>query len=95
MNNVILPIAMWAAIGLAGLSILVMGVSGLRSIWFGKVKPLTIAIIALPAVIILVLGGVMETWIQAGIYTLVTMLGLVLLGMVGTAFRSAFESAFG
>jgi hypothetical protein len=94
MSNVILPIALWAAIGLAGLSILVMGLSGLRSVWYGKVQPLTIGIIALPGVLVLVLGLTMETWIQAGIYTLVTLFALLILGMVATGLRQAFQSAF-
>jgi hypothetical protein len=94
MSNVILPIALWAAIGLAGLSILVMGITGLRSVWYGKVQPLTIGVIAIPGVIVLVLGGVMETWVQAGIYTLAIMFGLLILAMVATGLRQAAQSAF-
>jgi hypothetical protein len=94
MSNVILPIALWASIGLVGLSILVMGLSGLRSVWFGKVQPLTIGIIALPGALVVILGFTMETWVQAGIYTLVALFALLLLGMVGTGLRQAFQSAF-
>ena len=94
MSNVILPIALWAAIGLAGLSILVMGITGLRSVWYGKVKPLTIGLIAVPGIIVLVLAGVMETWVQAGIYTLVTMFALLILAMLLTGLRQLAQSAF-
>lgn len=94
MSNVILPIAMWAAIGLAGCSILVMGIAGLRSVWFGKVDPLTIGVVAFPGVLALILGFVLETWVQAGIYTLVTMFALLLLAMVATGLRQAVQSAF-
>jgi hypothetical protein len=94
MSNVILPIALWAAIGLAGLSILVMGITGLRSVWYGKVQPLTIGVIAIPGVIVVVLGGVMETWVQAGIYTLAIMFGLLILAMIATGLRQAAQSAF-
>jgi len=94
MSNVILPIAMWAAIGLAGLSILVMGLAGLRSVWYGKVQPLTIGIVAIPGVLVLILGLTMETWVQAGIYTLVTMFALLILAMIGTGLRQAFQSVF-
>jgi hypothetical protein len=94
MSNVILPIALWAAIGLAGLSILVMGITGLRSVWYGKVQPLTIGVIAIPGVLVVVLGGVMETWVQAGIYTLVTMFGLLILAMLLTGLRQVAQSAF-
>lgn len=94
MSNVILPIALWAAIGLAGLSILVMGITGLRSVWYGKVQPLTIGVIAIPGVIVLVLAGVMETWVQAGIYTLVALFALLILAMVLTGLRQVSQSAF-
>ncbi|MEF8795205.1 MAG: hypothetical protein V5A48_02025 [Salinivenus sp.] len=94
MSNVILPIALWAAIGLAGLSILVMGITGLRSVWYGKVHPLTIGVIAIPGVLVVVLGGVMETWVQAGIYTLAIMFGLLILAMLLTGLRQVAQSAF-
>lgn len=94
MNNIILPIALWAAIALAGLSILVMGLSGLRSVWYGKVKPLTIAIIGLPMVLVLVLGAAFDTWVQAGIYTLVVMFALLILSLVATGLRQVLEGAF-
>ena len=94
MSNVILPIAMWAAIGLAGLSILVMGLTGLRSVWYGKVQPLTIGVIAIPGILMVALGMSMETWVQAGIYTLAIMFGLLILAMIGTGLRQALQSAF-
>jgi hypothetical protein len=94
MNNIILPIALWAAIGLAGLSILVMAVTGLRSVWYGKLKPLTIGLIAAPGVLVLLLGAAMETWVQAGIYTLVTMFALVVLAMAATGLRQVVQGAF-
>jgi hypothetical protein len=95
MSNVILPIAIWAAIGLAVLSILVMGASGLRSVWYGKVQPLTIGVIAIPGVLVLVLGAATETWAQAGIYTLVALFGLLILAMAATGLRQVYQGAFG
>lgn len=95
MNNVILPIAMWAAIALAGLSLLVMGVAGLRSVWYGKVEPLTIGIVAIPGIVVVVLGATMETWIQAGIYTVVLLFVLLIVGLVGAGLRQAYKGAFG
>lgn len=91
MSNIILPISMWAAIGLAALSVLVMGLSGLRSVWYGKVKPLTIAVIALPGILVLVLGFAMGTWVQAGIYTLAVLFALLFLALIGTGIRQAFQ----
>lgn len=89
-QNVILPIAIWAALLLAGLSILGMGIFGIRSLVYGKVEPLSIVLIAVPGVIILILGYTMETWVQAGIFTLVIMFGLTLLGLFLTGVRQVF-----
>lgn len=86
-QNVILPIAIWAALALAGLSILGMGIFGIRSLVYGKVEPLSIVLIAVPGVILVILGYTMETWVQAGIFTLVIMFGLSLLGLLFTGVR--------
>jgi len=90
MQNVILPIAIYAAISLAGLGVLGMAVSGLRSLAYGKVKPLSIAIVAVPGVLVLILGAAMETWTQAGIFTIVIMFGLAALAMLLSGIRSVF-----
>lgn len=89
-QNAILPIAIWAAILLAGLSILGMGLFGLRSLFYGKVDPLSIVIIAIPGIIVAILGYTMETWAQAGIFTLVIMFGLAALGLLLTGVRQLF-----
>jgi len=91
-QNAILPIAIWSAIALAGLSVLGMGIFGLRSLVYGKVNPLSIVIIAIPGVLIAILGFTMETWVQAGIYTLVVMFGLAALGLLLTGLRKLLIS---
>lgn len=98
MSNVILPIAIWGAIGLAGLSIFVMAASGIRSVIYGKVQPLTIGIVAIPGVLVVILRFAMGSsgtpWVQAGMYTLVIMFALLLLAMLFTGFRQLFQNAF-
>jgi hypothetical protein len=89
-QNAILPIAIWAAIALAGLSVLGMGIFGLRSLVYGKVDPVSIALIAIPALLLPILGTALSTWVQAGIYTLVIMFGLALLGLLFTGVRQLF-----
>lgn len=91
-QNAILPIAIWSAIALAGLSVLGMGIFGIRSLVYGKVQPLSIAIIAIPGVLIAILGATMQTWVQAGIYTLVVMFGLATLALLLTGLRKLFIS---
>jgi hypothetical protein len=89
-QNAILPIAIWAAIALAGLSVLGMGIFGLRSLVYGKVDPVSIVLIAIPAALLPILGAALSTWVQAGIYTLVIMFGLALLGLLFTGVRQLF-----
>lgn len=89
-QNAILPIAIWAAILLAGLSVLGMGIFGIRSLFYGKVEPLSTIIIAIPGVLVLILGGVMETWAQVGIFTLAIMFGLALVGLLFAGVRKLF-----
>jgi len=91
-QNAILPIAIWAAIALAGLSVLGMGIFGLRSLVYGKVEPLSVVIIASPGILLAILGFTMETWVQAGIYTLVVMFGLAALGLLLTGLRKMLLS---
>jgi hypothetical protein len=83
-GNMVLYIAIWAAIILAGVSLLGVALFGLRNLTYGKSEPLTIASISAPAVILLVLGFTMETWVQAGIMTTIILFGLALLGLVYT-----------
>lgn len=89
-QNLILPIAIWAAVILAGLSVLGMGIFGLRSLVYGKVELLSIVVIGIPVVLLGVLGFTMETWAQAGIFTLVIVFGLALLGLVLSGLRKVF-----
>lgn len=91
-QNAILPIAIWTAIALAGLSVLGMGIFGLRSVFYGKLNPLSIVIISIPGILLAVLGFTMETWVQAGIYTLVVMFGLAALSLLLTGLRKLLIS---
>jgi hypothetical protein len=91
-QNAILPIAIWSAIALAGLSVLGMGIFGLRSLVYGKVNPLSMVIIAIPGVLIVVFGVTMATWVQAGIYTLVVMFGLATVALLLTGLRKLLIS---
>ncbi|NBB72747.1 MAG: hypothetical protein GVY35_03595 [Bacteroidetes bacterium] len=86
----IVPYAIWAALILAGLGVLSMGVFSLRNLAYGKVEPLSIAILIIPGVILGILGVVMDTWAQAAMTTLLVMFGLTLLGLLASGIRSLF-----
>jgi len=98
MDNLVLKLAVWAAIGLSGLSVLVMAGAGLRSVFYGKVQPLTIGIVAIPGVLVLILRFVMASsatpWVAAGMWTLAIMFGLLVLAMLFTGLRKLAQSAF-
>jgi hypothetical protein len=85
MENLV-PYLIWAIVILVGLSLLMMLVFGLRSVSYGKVNPVSIVIIAIPMALFVGLGFAIGDWAEAGIYTVVIMIGL---GLVGLLFSSA------
>ena len=94
MNSVFLSIALWTTLALVGLSVLGIVGAGLRSLWYGKVGGLTVGLISFPGAIFLVLRAVLGSWAQAGIYTLVVLFAVLLLGMVGAGLRQFYRGAF-
>lgn len=86
----IVPYAIWTAVALAGLSVLLMGVFSLRNLTYGKVEPISIVIIIIPGIILGVLGLMMDSWAQAAMTTLLIMFGLTILGLLVSGIRSMF-----
>lgn len=86
----IVPYAIWSALILAGLGLLSMGVFSLRNLAYGKVEPLSVAILIIPGIILGILGMVMNTWAQAAMTTLLVMFGLTLIGLLASGVRSLF-----
>lgn len=86
----IVPYAIWAALILAGGGMLLMGAFSLRNLAYGKVEPLSIAILIVPAIILGILAMTMDTWAQAAMTTLLVMFGLTLLGLLVSGVRSMF-----
>ncbi len=69
-------------LALVGVSLLAMVLFGIRSVMNGKVKPMSMAAVAVPLVLLGVLGMVMQDWPTAAIYTLLIMLALTSLSML-------------
>ncbi len=86
----IVPYAIWAALILGGLGIVALLIFSLRNLFYGKVEPLSIAIVAVPGVIVVVLRLVLATWAQAAMGTLLAMFALTLLGLFLSGVRSLF-----
>ncbi len=77
-----LNIALYIVFALIGLGLLVMLASGVRSLMFGKVKMTSLAFIAVPPVLFLILGLALPTWTDAGIMTIVISLVLTLVALL-------------
>jgi hypothetical protein len=63
----LVPYLVWAVIIVSGLSLLAIGIFGLRSLAQGKVDPLTIVFTAVPIVLVGILGLVMGDWAHAAV----------------------------
>ncbi len=77
-----LNIALYIVFGLIGIGLLVMLASGIRSLMFGKVKTLSLALMAVPPILFLILGFALPTWTDAGIMTIVISLVLTLVALL-------------
>ncbi len=86
----LVPIAIWISVILAGVGILVILLFGARSLMHGKISPLTLVIVVLPAVLLVLLGFVMGSWAEAGIWTLFIMAGLAILSLLLSGLRGLF-----
>ena len=83
--------AVYIVIALMGLGILAMAVFGIRSIMFGKINLMSMAMFAVPVLLLLILGLVMETWAQAGIWTIALTLVGCLLALLVTGIKGLFS----
>ncbi len=77
-----LNVALYIVFALIGLGLLVMLASGIRSLMYGKVKMLSIAFVAVPPVLFLILGLALPTWTDAGIMTIIISLVLTLVALL-------------
>lgn len=84
----VLNIALYIVFALIGIGLLVMLISGVRSLMFGKVKMLSLAFMAVPPVLFLILGLALPTWTDAGIMTIVVSLGLTLFALLVSGVKS-------
>lgn len=83
--------ATWAGIILCGLALVAIALFGLKSMIYGKVNPLTAAIIMVPVVLLVVLGLVLGDWALAGIWTIVIMFVLASVSLLLSGIRGLFS----
>lgn len=85
-------IAIFAVIVLVGLSLVSILLFGVRSLMNGKIEPTKMVFMGFPFVLFGALGlGIVDTWAEAGIWTLVVMIAAAVLAMLYTSFRGVFR----
>ncbi len=68
MENLVV-IAVWIAVVLTGLALLTVALFGIRSALNGKLRPMAVISIAIPAAVLVVLYFVFGDWAEAAIWT--------------------------
>ncbi|MCY4673108.1 MAG: hypothetical protein OXD43_04965 [Bacteroidetes bacterium] len=84
----VLNIALYVVFALMGLGLLVMLASGVRSLMFGKVKMISVALVAVPLLLFIVLRLALPTWTDAGIMTIMLSLGLTLVALLVSGIKN-------
>jgi len=87
-TSTLVVVAIYAAIGITGISILALIGFGIRNLTYGKVEPLTMGALAVPVVLLGIMLVAMPSPAEAGIMTLIVMFVLSLLGLVYTGIKN-------
>ncbi len=90
-SNVIVQIAVIGAMGLIGLGVLSMIISGIKSLMQGKQDVKRIIIMAVPFVVFGISYAVLSDVAKAGVLTTMTMMGIMVLSVVITGLRGTFK----
>ena len=83
-------VAIYIVLALIGLGLLLMLVSGLRTLMFGKASPLSIGIMAVPFVMFAILRPILGSWPEAGIMTILISILLTMLALLASGVRGLF-----
>lgn len=84
------PYAVWAIILIICLGAACILIFGLRSLAQGKARPLTVGIMAVPVVLLVLLGLVMSSWAMAAMWTTIIMFFLGLLALFSSGVWGLF-----
>jgi len=84
----IVPIVIWAALIVTGLSLVAMVLFGLRNLTYGKMDVVTVTLFAAPFVLFAVLGFVvMDSWAEAAVVTFLILLVLTSFSLLLSSIR--------
>lgn len=88
--DTLVPYAVWAIIIIIGLGIVGILIFGLRSLAQGKVRPLTVGLMAVPLVLFVLLGLIMTSWAMAAIWAVIIMFALGLIALFSSGVWGLF-----
>ena len=86
-----IEIAVPLVLGVISLTLLVMLIFGVRSLAHGKISPMTMGAIAIPLVLLVVLGFVTGDWPRAGVLTILITLVGTLVSMMLSSIKGLFS----
>ncbi len=86
----LVPIAIWTVLAVTGLSLVAIGLFGIRSMMQGKINPVTMVLTMIPIALLGVLGLVMESWAEAAIMAVLISLGLTAGALLLSGVRGLF-----
>lgn len=86
-----IELAIPLVLGVIALTLLVMMLFGIRSLMHGKISPMTMGAIAIPLVLLVVLGFVLGDWPRAGVLTILITLVGTLASMVLSSVKGLFS----
>jgi diacylglycerol kinase len=84
-------IAVGFALGLIGIGVIGMAVSGIRNVINGNSDFKKVAIMIVPVIIFAVFYGLLGTFNEAGVATMIVMMALMAVGIVVTGTRGTFK----
>jgi hypothetical protein len=86
----IIPYLIWASLIVTGLSLALMLGFGVRNLVRGKADPVTVGVLALPAVAVGILSFVTDSWGEAFILGVIGLLVITALSLLISSFRMMF-----
>ncbi|MCR9134036.1 MAG: hypothetical protein NXI08_15800 [bacterium] len=90
-SSVIVQIAVIGAMGLIGLGVASMIISGIKSLAQGKQDVKRIVIMAVPFIIFGIAYGVLGDIPKAGVLTTMSMMGIMVVSVIFTGLRGTFK----
>ena len=84
-------VAIYIVLALIGIGLLAMVAFGVRSVAYGKINAVSMGIVVVPLMLLLVLGLVMPSWAEAGIWTIVATLISALAALLVTGIKGLFS----